>query len=77
MAVDRYATPLSDRLGLEGVIIGLVSDLDALRAGLISVEDARVRAEMSKQILNGVRLVVNAQKFLEQRMPRVTAEDAA
>lgn len=73
---SRDATPLSDRLGLEGVILGLAHDLSLLRAGQISVEDARVRAEMSKQILNGVRLVVNAQKFLEQRMPRITAEDA-
>lgn len=64
------ATPLSDRFSLDAVIIGLSGDLEALRAGLISVEDARVRAEMAKQIMNGVRLVVNAQKFIEQRIEK-------
>lgn len=63
------ATPISDRFSLDAVILGLASDLESLRAGRISVEDARVRAEMAKQIMNGVRLVVNAQKFLEQRIP--------
>lgn len=67
--VASGATPLSDRFSLDAVIHGLAGDLEALRAGTISVEDARVRAEMAKQIMNGVRLVVNAQKFLEQRIP--------
>lgn len=59
--------PLAERFRLEDVILGLSSDLDALRAGVISVEDARVRAELAKQVMNGVRMVINAQKFLEQR----------
>lgn len=63
-------TPLSDRFSLDAVIIGLSGDLEALRAGRISVEDARVRAEIAKQIMNGVRLVVNAQKFIEQRIEK-------
>lgn len=61
------ASPLAERFSLEDLINGMVADLAALRQGTISVEDARVRAEMTKQALNGVRLVVNAQKYLEQR----------
>jgi len=68
------ATPLSDRFDLDTVIRGLAGDLEALRAGRISVEDARVRAELAKQIMNGVRLVVNAQKFLEERARRLPAQ---
>jgi len=69
MAADPRsdASPLNERFSLDSVINGLAGDLTALRAGKISVEDARVRAELAKQILNGVRTVVNAQKFLEGR----------
>lgn len=69
MATDagREATPLTDQFSLDTVINGLASDLDALRNGKISVDDARVRAELGKQILNGVRLVIKGQQFLAQR----------
>ena len=45
----------------------------SLRAGEISVEDARVRAELAKQFMNGVRLVVNAQTLLAQRAKQIAA----
>lgn len=67
------AAPLSDRFNLESVVLGLVSDLAELRGGRISVEDARARAELAKQVMNGVRMVINAQKFLELRMPAISA----
>jgi hypothetical protein len=57
-------SPLDERYSLDDVINGLAADLTALRAGKISVEDARVRGELAKQIMNGVRIVINAQKFL-------------
>lgn len=58
------STPLADRFQLEMVILGLAGDLESLRQGAISVDDARARAELAKQIMNGVRMVINAQKFL-------------
>lgn len=69
MARDSGAAPLTERFSLDAVINGLAGDLAALRAGRISIEDARVRADLAKQIFNGVRLVVNAQKYLEMRLP--------
>ena len=59
------SSPLAERLSLDKVILGLADDLDELRSGRISIEDARVRAELAKQLMNGVRLVVNARKYLE------------
>lgn len=67
IAARSEASPLGERFNLDSVINGLACDLDELRAGKISVDDARVRAELAKQIMNGVRLVVNAQKYLEGR----------
>lgn len=65
------ATPIADRFSLDAVVSGLATDLELLRAGRISVADARARAEMAKQIMNGVRLVINAQKFLERNLTSV------
>lgn len=58
---------LSERFSLDKLILGIIEDLDDLRAGRISVKDAQARAELAKQAMNGVRLVVNAQRFLETR----------
>lgn len=61
---DYEAAPLSEQLGLAGVVGGLVSDLEALRAGRITVSDAMARAMLAKQIFNGVRLYLNGAKIL-------------
>ncbi len=60
-------SPVADRFDLDRVIVGLVKDLEDLRAGRISVDDARARADLAKQVMNGVRTVVNAQRYLEGR----------
>lgn len=57
-------SPIADHFSIETVIAGISADLRSLRAGDISVEDARTRAELAKQFFNGVRLVISAQKFL-------------
>lgn len=63
----QAASPLGERFNLETVIQGIADDIASLRAGTISVDDARVRGELAKQFMNGVRLVINAQKYLEER----------
>lgn len=76
MADTPSASSMSARFSLEAMINGLAGDLKDLRAGKISVEDARVRAELAKQFLNGVRLVVSAQKFIAQSAKRIGAAKA-
>ncbi len=68
MAMRDYETaPISDQLGLGNVINGLVSDLDELRAGKISVNDAIARSMLAKQIFNGVRIYLNGTKLLSAK----------
>ena len=69
------ASPLADRFSLDDVIHGLAKDLASVRAGTMTVDAARANAELAKQIFNGVRLIVNAQRYLEGRalpVPEVT-----
>ncbi len=61
---DYEAAPMTKELGLAGVITGLVSDLEDLRAGKISTGDAQARAALAKQVFNGVRLYLNATVML-------------
>lgn len=60
------ASPLGERFSLDAVIDGLALDLADLRAGKISLEDARARADLAKQIFNGIRLVINGRRMLER-----------
>lgn len=64
MARDYEESPMADGLGLRQVILGLVGDIDALRLGVISPNDALARAAIAKQIFNGVRLYVQASAFI-------------
>lgn len=52
---------------LVGFTNSLIQDLEKLRAGTISPEDARARALLAKHVLRSVHYVVVAQKFLEGR----------
>lgn len=65
------ASPLNDRFDLEAVIRGLASDLNAVRAGTMTVDAARANAEIAKQLFNGVRLVVNVQRTLESNARQI------
>jgi TRAP-type C4-dicarboxylate transport system substrate-binding protein len=74
---DYTNAPISDQLGLPTIIHGLASDLDELRKGEISVNDAIARSMLAKQIFNGVRLYMNGTKLLsEQAKPVHTIADA-
>jgi len=69
------ASPLGERFSLDAIISGLAADLEAVRAGRMTVDAARAQAELAKQIFNGVRLVVTAQKYLEGRAIQLTAPE--
>jgi len=66
-SAQSEASPLTERFSLDDIINGLASDLVAVRAGKMTVDAARVQAELAKQLFNGIRLVVTAQKVLERR----------
>lgn len=66
---DYKSTPVSDALGIRGVIDGLASDLQDLRNGTISPVDAMARAHLAKQFFNGARLVLLAMKEIQQPAP--------
>ena len=68
---DYETAPVTDRLSLDKVIEGLVGDLDELRAGKISVNDAIARSMLAKQIFNGVRIYLNGTKILSQNAREV------
>jgi hypothetical protein len=65
---------LAERVGMEEIINGIAQDLRDLRAGTISIEDARVRAELAKQLLGGVRIVVTARKHLQELAKPINGE---
>lgn len=74
-ARDYTSAPVADQIGLPQIIAGLVADLDALRAGQISVNDAMARSMLAKQIFNGVRIYLNGAKLLsEVAKPAVLAK---
>lgn len=80
MAARDYTTaPISEQLGLPQIIAGLCGDLEALRKGEISVNDAMARSMLAKQVFNGVRLYMNGTKLLSENArpaKAVTAGDA-
>lgn len=65
-ARDYTSAPVADQLGIPSIIAGLCSDLEALRNGQISVNDAMARSMLAKQIFNGVRLYLNGSKLLSE-----------
>jgi len=62
---DYVSTPVADSLGLRDIILGLAADLQQLRAGKISPNEALARAALAKQMFNGVRLYMQAVKTIE------------
>ena len=63
----EHTAPMATQFGLEAVMHGLCSDLEALRAGEITVPDALARAAIAKQICNGFRLYLNGMAILSDR----------
>lgn len=75
-ARDYESAPVSESLGLVDVINGLVSDLQELRAGKISTNDAIARSMLAKQIFNGVRLYLNGTKLLATNAKSIASQGA-
>jgi len=63
-ARDYTSAPVSEQLGIPSIIAGLTNDLEELRAGKISVNDALARSMLAKQIFNGIRIYMNGTKLL-------------
>ncbi len=63
----RASKTLSERFNLDEIIVGLAADLRELRAGKLPLPNARLRAELAREILRGVKLTIDAQKFMESR----------
>lgn len=75
MSLSKEPSPLAESLNLVTLIADLMGDLRQLREGTISTRDARVRAELARQILRGVHYVILAQKYLEgHALPAPTGE---
>lgn len=70
---DYVSTPVADDLNLKDVILGLASDLKAMRANEISPQDGLARAAVAKQLFNGVRLYIQAVKTIETNAAPVRA----
>ena len=74
-ARDYESAPISDQLGIPSIIAGLVSDLQELRNGTISVNDAMARSMLAKQIFNGVRIYMNGSRLLsDNAKPAIPAK---
>lgn len=70
---DSEQGPLSERFNLMAFTDDLIRDLTALRAGKISVREARARADLAKQVLRAVHYVVTAQRFISDRAKQIPA----
>lgn len=56
----------------------LIGDLNGLRAGRVSIQQARATAELARQIIRAMHLVVSAQRLIEDRARSVNKpEDQA
>ena len=64
---------IGESFDVPAIIRGLSSDLADLRTGRISAKEAQVRADIAKQIFNGLRLVVSAQRYLSAKARNVGA----
>jgi hypothetical protein len=72
--------PLTEAFNLLQFTNDLIKDLQDLRAARISVPDARVRAELARQVIRSVHLVVTAQRYLADNakaVPAIAAEPVA
>ena len=59
-------------IDLNDVTAGLIEDLRALRKGKITNADARVRAQLGREILRGAHLYLEGLKYIEAAKPKAS-----
>lgn len=74
--MDNEPRTINERFQIDALINDLAGDLRELRAGRISIREAKARAELAKQILRGVHYVVTAQKYLGDRAREIAPPPA-
>lgn len=53
----------------------LIGDLEGLRTGRVTIQQARASAELARQIIRSMHLVVSAQRLIEDRAKHVNPKD--
>ena len=74
---DKRADDLAENINIQSIITGLADDLAGLRAGRISVQQARASADLGRQVFSGIRVMLTARKVLETEALPVKALEAA
>ncbi len=64
-----------DAIGIDQIVLGLVSDLEELRAGRITIPMARARAVLGHEILRGINMVIAGQRMIENRAKLLPSAD--
>lgn len=65
------ARTLDEQFDIAAIVRGLASDLQRVRDGTMTIQQASAQAELAKQLFNGLRLVIQARKFLDAEMKAV------
>jgi hypothetical protein len=65
------ARTLDEQFDIATIVRGLASDLQQVRNGTMSIQQASAQADLAKQLFNGLRLVIQARKFLDAEMKAV------
>lgn len=55
----------------------LIADLEGLRTGKVSVQQARASAELARQVIRSMHLIVTAQRLIESRALPVPSQQPA
>ncbi len=59
------AALLDDPTTLNGVTLGLIQDLRDLRAGKITNADARTRAQLAREIMRSMHLILEGMRVID------------
>lgn len=60
-------TGIPDGINLAEFTKSLIGDLNGLRSGRVSIQQGRAIAELARQIIRSMHLVVSAQRLIESR----------
>ena len=52
-------------INISNIVTGLVADLEGLRAGTVTIPQARARSQVAHEIFRGVNLVIAGQRIIE------------